>query len=1021
MAVRKKYRINNGGSVSGGSSSKNRAEKSVLSMMQRKVGIFKKGGKKRKIGSIFSVIAGIIPFRASRPSTKSKGLIHSKNGKKRINYKKAFSIFSRFAVVMAIFGFFAVAGAFIYFSKDIPDPSKIADRSVAESTKIYDKTGDVLLYEIHGDEKRTVVDLDQISSNLINATIATEDKKFYNHFGIDPKGIIRAIYKDVISGEKAQGASTITQQLIKNSMLTSEKAYTRKIKEIILALETEQKFSKDEIIEMYLNQIPYGSNLYGAEVASQTFFGKSAKDLDVAEAATLAAIPQATTYYFPYGSHPEALEARRQYIIEEMRQDGHITDEEAKEASEVNIFSRLKPFVSEIKAPHFVMYIKDQLVEEYGEEMVEKGGLKVYTTLDYDMQLVAEDAVKKGVEYNAAKYNATNAALVATDPKTGQILAMVGSKDYFDLESEGNVNVAISENRQPGSSFKPFVYATAFEKGYTPETILFDVPTNFGPDGSGKDFEPKNYNLQYSGPVTMRSALGRSLNIPAVKTLYLADIPDSVQTAHNMGITTLGSQDYGLSLVLGTGSVKLLDITGAYGVFANDGQRNDVTGILKVEDSKGDVLKEFSSNSKQVIDTEVARNITSVLSDNVARTPTFGARSKLYFPDRPVAAKTGTTSSYKDAWTIGYTPSISVGVWAGNNSGKEMTQGGGVSAATPIWNDFLTRVLADEPVEQFTAPQKITTHKAVLNGSSKNEVVIEIDKACGNKLASENTPEDQKEQRSYFEVHNILYYVNKDDPQGDYPKSPQDDLQFSRWEAGVLAWAQTNMGAEINQEIPTEVCDFRNDDNKPELEVMSPYEDQIISDGKITAQAKAYSFYGIKQVEFYLDSNLLKIDTESPYEGAYRISGDIEDGVHTIKVKAYDKIDNMTEKSVSVIIGSSGNSGSGDVSVYLKPISGTDFPLVLDAAVSGSDIKRVEFYYQLDSIYDSSGTLISKPGSVYKIAESQYVAPGSNNLYQVLWEEDKRYFISGKYKLYAIMITDNNTQSRSNERYIEIK
>lgn len=1012
MAVRKKYRVNSATPAVHSGSTKN--SHSVLSSLRDTHKTDKLSKVKR--GFVVGILAAIL------------SVLHigkKKNGspmdnKKKTKRKKLLATLSKVFVVMMILGFFAMAAAFIYFSKDIPNPDKIADRSVAQSTQIYDRTGNTLLYEIHGDEKRTLVDLDQISPNLVNATVAIEDKKFYRHIGIDIKGIIRAIYVDIVRGEKAQGASTITQQLIKNSMLTSDKAYTRKIKEIILALETEQKFSKDEIMEMYLNQIPYGSNLYGAEVASQTFFGKSAKDLDVAEAAMLAAIPQATTYYFPYGAHPEALEARRQIIIEEMRQDGHITDEQAKEASEVNIFARLKPFVSEIKAPHFVMYIKDLLVAEYGEEMVEKGGLKVYTTLDYDMQLVAEDAVKKGVEYNAAHYKASNAALVATDPKTGEILAMVGSKDYFNLEDEGNVNVAISESRQPGSSFKPFVYATALAKGYTPDTILFDVPTNFGPDGSGKDYEPKNYNLSYSGPVTIRSALARSLNVPAVKALYLAGINQSVQTATDMGITTLGDPSkYGLSMVLGTARVRLLDITGAYSVFANDGKKAAVNGITKVQDSKGNVIKEYKSEPQQVLDAQVARNITNILSDNAARTPTFGASSKMYFPGRPVAAKTGTTSDYKDAWTVGYTPSISVGVWAGNNSGEVMTSGGGVSAATPIWNDFLSRVLKDKPVEQFTAPEKITTNKAVLNGSSKNEVIVDIDKACGDKLASENTPEEQKEKKSYFEVHNILYYVNKDDPRGDYPTKPQDDPQFARWEAGVIAWAEKNMGDEVNQIAPTEVCELRSDENAPSVEVAKPYENQIIKDGKIEVEAHVYAERGVKQVEFYLDNNLLKIDTDSPYEGTFRINGDIDDGPHTLKVKAYDSIDSVSEKDVSIIIDNGGS--NSEASVYLKPISSGDFPIALDAAVSSDtgSVKRVEFYRQLDSVYDSDMNLVSKPGAASKIGESR--SPSSGNLYQFSWNEDKRYLIPGKYKLYVILVTDKNKQYRSNERFVEIK
>jgi 1A family penicillin-binding protein len=1011
MAVRKKYRSNSGVLASG----PGRAKDSRLAMAAFADNHKSRTSKKKR--GFFAVFAGVIAAAFSLLRFRGK-----KNGgsflgnQKKARRKKIFAALGRMIVVAGIAGFLAVAAAFIYFSKDIPSPDKIADRNVAQSTQIYDRTGKILLYEVHGDEKRTMVDLENVSPNVINATIATEDKKFYSHIGIDPKGILRSIYKDIVRGEKAQGGSTITQQLVKNSMLTSEKSYTRKIKEIILALETEQKFSKEEILEMYLNQIPYGSNIYGIETAAQTYFGKSAKDLDVAEAAMLAAIPQATTYYFPYGSHPDALEARREYIIEEMKEDGYIDEQQAEEAKAADIFARLKPFVSEIKAPHFVMYIKDQLVEKYGEETVERGGLKVTTTLDYDMQLIAEDAVKKGVEYNAAHYKATNAALVATDPRTGQVLAMVGSKDYFDLENDGNFNVAIAE-RQPGSSFKPFVYATAFEKGYTPNTILFDVPTNFGPDGSGKDYEPKNYNLSYAGPVTIRSALARSLNIPAVKALYLAGIDQSVATATKMGIETLDDGNYGLSLVLGTGGVRLLDITGAYGVFANEGNKNPVTGILKVEDSNGNVLEEYVQKSQQVLDVQVARNITSILSDNAARTPTFGANSKLYFKDRPVAAKTGTTSDYKDAWTVGYTPSISVGVWAGNNSGEVMTSGGGVSAATPIWNDFLTRVLAGKPVEQFVAPEPITTKKAVLNGSSVSEVTVTIDKACGDKLAGENTPENQKEERTYTEVHTILYYVDKDNPQGDYPKSPQEDPQFARWESGVLAWAKQNMEG-VNQEVPTEVCELRSDEYAPSVGIASPSENQIIKDGKIEIEAHVYAERGVKQVEFYLDDNLLKIDTESPYEGIFRINGDIEDGEHVVRVKAYDEIDSVSEKSVTVIIRNGGS--SGDDSLYLKPIGSEDFPLSLSAVVSVAkdEVKRVDFYYQLDSVYNSDMELVQKPGAVTKIGS---VSNGNGNVYEIKWEEDKRYFISGRYLVYAVLVTDRNKQYRSNERYIEIK
>jgi 1A family penicillin-binding protein len=921
----------------------------------------------------------------------------------------------KLASLFFIVGFIGIIGVFIYFSKDIPSPDKIVDRSVAESTKIYDRTGKHLLYEIHGEEKRTVVKLDQISKHLINATVATEDQNFYKHHGIDFRGIARAIWKDVVNREKLQGGSTITQQLIKNSILTSERTFTRKIKEIILAIETEQKFSKDQIMEMYLNQIPYGSNAYGIEAAAQTFFGKSAKDLDISESALLAALPKATTYYSPYGTHPEALKARYEYIIGQMLKENYISEEEANRARKVEILKKVKPFRENIQAPHFVMYVKQKLVDEFGEEKVEKGGLRVYTTLNYDMQLIAEDAVRKGVEENSRKYNARNAALVAIDPKTGQILSMVGSKDYFNIEEDGNVNVAIS-NRQPGSSFKPFVYATAFKKGYTPDTILFDVYTNFGKDGSGREFRPQNYNLRFSGPVTMRSALARSLNIPAVKTLYLAGIKSSIQTAHDLGITTLNSPEkYGLSLVLGTGEVKLLDMVSAYGVFANDGKRNTVTSILKIEDSSGNVLKEFKSNQKQVLDVEVARNINSILSDNAARAPTFGSRSKLYLGNRPVAAKTGTTNDYKDGWTIGYTPSLVAGVWAGNNGGEKMKYAGGIRAAAPIWNDFMSRVLALDPIEKFPLPKKIKTKKPILNGKYKNEVKVKIDKACGDKLASELTPEDQIEERTYLQVHSILYYVNKDDPQGDYPKNPQNDPQFDNWEQPVLAWAQENAN-EVNIDPPTEVCQLRSEDNLPILKIIRPQNNYIIKNNRLIIKAEASANFGISQLDFYFDDVLISVGKTSPYEVHYKVPFGTKEGLHDITVRAYDKIGNFTEKKISVIM-------SYNSSIYLKSIIGDSFPFVLSAVASGDEdeIDNVGFYYQLDSVYDSDMNLIKKPGPKYEIGRANYPVPDEGNLYQVLWEEDEEYFIPGKYKIFAILEDKNGNLYESNKRFVEIR
>ncbi|MFZ2969533.1 MAG: PBP1A family penicillin-binding protein [Minisyncoccia bacterium] len=995
MPVRRKYRAQ---PVSG--RTKKASILSQLSFSLPKIGKRKKLITK-KIGS------GLFKKTFKYKKIKSSGI------------KKFFGIALKLAVLFLILGSIATVGVFIYFSKDIPSPEKIVDRSVWQSTKIYDSTGQHLLYEIHGEEKRTIVKLDQISPYLKNATIATEDKNFYNHHGIDPRGIARAIYADVTTGKASQGASTITQQLIKNSILSSERTFTRKIKEIILAIETEQKFSKDEILEMYLNQIPYGSSAYGSEAAAQTFFGKSAEDLDISESALLAALPKATTYYSPYNTDPKALEElnlRYKMIINQMLEGGYISEQEARDAKEAEILKKVKPFRENIEAPHFVMYVRQQLVDEFGEEEVEKGGLKVYTTLNYDMQKIAEDAIKKAVEDNLKKYNARDAALVAINPKNGQILSMVGSKDYFNIADQGNVNAAISHRLQPGSSFKPFVYATAFKKGYTPDAILFDVQTNFGKDGSGKDYIPNNYNMRFSGPVTMRQALSRSLNVPAVKTLYLAGIEDSVQTAHDLGITTLNTpQKYGLSLVLGTGEVKLLDMVSAYGVFANDGIRNPAFSILKIEDESGKVIKEYAGNPKEVLNEEVARNIDSILSDNEARSAVFGLNNNFVLKGRPVAAKSGTTSSFKDAWTIGFTPSLASGVWTGNNNGSEMKRGAdGSVIAAPIWNDFMTRVLALDPVEKFPIPQKIETGKPVLDGKDKSEVIVKIDKACQDKLATELTPESQIEEKVFFEAHNILYYLKKDDPRGDPPENPSDDPQFENWEAPVLAWAKENMGDEINNIAPTEVCGIRSKENMPSVRIFSPKNDQIINDDRLKIEAEAFANLDIEQVEFYFDDVLVGIDKFPPFEAFYQIPLGTKKEAHSIVARVYDKIFDSAEDRISVITGN-------DVSLYLKEIEGDSFPFVLSAVTAGENFVNINFYYQLDSIYNANMELVEKPGTRYLIQKAVSPVPGEENLYQILWEEDKEYFIPGKYKLFVTAQDGNGKLYESNVRYLEIK
>jgi 1A family penicillin-binding protein len=688
-------------------------------------------------------------------------------------------------------------GVFAYYAKDLPSPTNLNTRQVVESTKIYDRTGDHLLYEIHGEEKRTSIPFDQMSEILRAATISAEDQSFYQNHGVDLKAVARAAIYDILGRSASQGGSTITQQLIKNTVLTNEKTFTRKVKEVILSVELEQKFSKDEILEMYLNQIPYGSNAYGIQAAAQTFFGKDAKDLSLAESALLAGLPKAPTYYSPYGSNQDELKYRQEYILDQMTKLGYISADQTKEAKGVDVIAEIRPFQENISAPHFVMYVKEQLVNQYGEQQVEEGGMKVYTTLDWNKQQVAEAAVKKGVAANIAKYKSTNAALVAIDPKTGQILAMVGSRDYFDKSIDGNVNVAIRP-RQPGSSFKPYVYATAFKKGYTPDTILFDTETNFGT--KDQPYIPEDYDGKFRGPVAMKSALAESLNIPAVKTLYLAGVNNSINTAKSMGITTLNDPSrYGLSLVLGGGEVTLLDHVGAFGSFATAGIRHDKTAILKIVDGQGKTLQEYQNSSgERVLDTQVCAQIDGILSDNKLRAPIFGSNTPLRSDDRPMAAKTGTTNEWRDAWTVGYTPSLVAGVWAGNNDNSPMTAGAdGVFTAAPIWRDFMDQALTNSAIDKFPDATPEKTGKAVLDGDvntdKQDSLVCKMkkNKYC---IPSGNSCPDgtDEKQKKIVNAHSILYWVNKDDPRGAAPKNPRQDPQFSAWESGVQAWAAKN-------------------------------------------------------------------------------------------------------------------------------------------------------------------------------------------------------------------------------------
>lgn len=639
--------------------------------------------------------------------------IFKKNKKKRIIFW-ILIFFVSFFILMFLSGL----GVFIYYAKDLPRPEKFTERAFVQSTKIFDRTGKNVLYELYGEEKREIVSLNEISDYLKQAVIATEDANFYTHHGIDIWGILRAFKLNFNLGKPTYGGSTISQQLIRSTFLTLEKSIERKVKEIILTLELERRYSKDQILEWYLNQVPIGINLYGVQSASKTYFNKPAKDLTIAEAAILAASIKAPSYYSPFGNHVEELLGRKDYVIDRMVQEGYLTQGQAEEAKKQEIvFAKT---AQTIKAPHFVFYVQEYLFETYGQNFLEQEGYRVYTTLDWDLQQAAEKVIEDNTE-RIKKYNANNASLVAMDPKTGEVLAMVGSLDWFgepypedctpgkNCRFDPKLNVATYRiGRQPGSAFKPFVYVTAFQKGYDDEYVVVDELTNFGVWGDS-EYIPQNYDGKFRGEVTLRQALAQSLNIPSIKVLlYLAGLQESIDTARKCGLTTLkeSASYYGPAIVLGGGEVKLLDMVSAYGVFAAEGMRYPLVSILKIEDSRGNIIEENKKTPRRILEQEAVRILNSILSDNEARAPIFGYNSSMYIPDYQVAAKTGTTNNYRDAWTIGYTPNFAAGVWVGNNNNAPMEPKASATIAGPIWKAFMLEALLKFPKQDFVPPKE---------------------------------------------------------------------------------------------------------------------------------------------------------------------------------------------------------------------------------------------------------------------------------------------------------------------------
>lgn len=803
--------------------------------------------------------------------------------------RKAIKIYG----IAALSFFLLVAGVFAWFAKDLPSPNKINAITGAQTTKLYDRTGQHLLVEIYGDKDRSIIDFNQMPQCIKDATVDLEDKNFYKQGAFSPQGLIRAFSGIVFRDPTKGGGSTITQQYVKNALLTNEHSYARKIKELILSIEIEQIYKKDDILKLYLNEIPYGSTAYGIQAASKQFFGINAKDLSLSQCAMLASLPQAPSYYSPHGNHTDELITKENHVLDLMVQQKHITQEQADAAKQVDVIAQVKPYnpYANVTAPHFVQYVREQLEEKYGVKQVNEGGLKVITTIDLEKQKLAEQAISENMQ-SVRGFGGSNAALVSADPTNGQVLSMVGSYDYND-QTFGSFNVATAL-RQPGSSIKPIVYSSLLKKNYGAGTTLYDVTTDFG-----GGYKPRNYTGNTYGVVSVRQALASSLNIDAVKSLYLGGIDEMIGTAKDMGINTFtrNSSDYGLSLALGSGEVRLVDMVNAFSTFPEGGQHRNQVYALKITDSRGKVLedntKADANKPKQVLDPQIAYMINSILSDNAARCSlgAFQCNNPLTLPNRPVAAKTGTTEDYKDAWTMGYTPRVVTGVWAGNNDNKPMTQAASIVSA-PIWNQYMKAVTKDDPVEQLTAnrPSGIkdvtidaNTGKAPTGATKKTRTDIfpswyNLPKADGaqsgtidtvsGKLATDCTPPAARK-----DITGALITAEV---------APTDPA-FNRWNPPVQALARS-LGYDSGGAVPTDKDNAHDcGDAKPNVSVsVTP---STGSQFTVTAGVTA-GRYPVNTITFYRDGS--PISTQSSGAGNVSISDSPPAGNHSYSAHVAD-------------------------------------------------------------------------------------------------------------------------------------
>ncbi len=810
------------------------------------------------------------------------------------------------AVVGMILGFIVSFGLFAWYARDLPSPSKLS-QNTNYSTIFYDRSGKIL-YEMYKDKNRVPVTADEVPKYLKEATISIEDKNFYNHGAISETGILRSILSIIFRGQ-IEGGSTLTQQLIKNVLLDSRRNISRKIKEAILAYEAERKYTKDQILLMYLNEAPYGGIYWGVGTASLAYFGKPVKDLNLVESAILAGLPQSPSQYSPFIGVKDAWKGRTTNVLRRMREDGYITSAQEKaEDISLNSIRFLAPKLP-IQAPHFVFYVKDQIEKEYGTKIFDQG-LTIKTTLSLDTQNIVQNIVKEEIGKLSA-YHATNGAVVVLDSQTGEILAMVGSYDYNDPKF-GNYNAAIAD-RQPGSTVKPITYSLAFKKGYTAATTLLDVKTVF-PNQGGKDYTPVNYDGKYHGPTQLRFALGNSINIIAVKLLAMVGIRDFLQQASDMGLTGFAPTDanmnkYGLAVTLGGGDSTLLQMSSAYSIFSNGGIKHDTSAISEIDDFNGKTIyKSVNSNPKRVISPEVSFLISHILSDNNARTMEFGQNSYLNIPGRTVAVKTGTTDDKRDNWAIGYTKNITVGVWVGNNDNSPMNQqiASGETGASPIFYRIMTTLLNpgkdhpqyDDGIMAKPDDVKALTIDAYLGGLPKDGYPTRSEYFIDGTQPKDVSPyyKTLKISKSDGKLANNVQIQTGNYDSKDFIKITEDDPVSTdgqnRWQQAINDWE--NQQSDSKFHAPTDTSS--DNANSVLISFKSPGDKTTVSSGNIDVQAQITSATSLKDLWIYLNGNEIRHYTDDHKDVNEVLS--LSDGVYSLKIKAVDKNNNPADSTV---------------------------------------------------------------------------------------------------------------------------